>query len=331
MAILRIVLLLLCALKFAAAQPPPLVFSERMFDWRLVFAGEPVEHAFTIWNNGDASVAIARVDLTPPLSIKSMPAVIPPGQQRRIVVHLDTTKLLGRFEGVAIVHFASPGFDDAELTLAARVVGRIEVAPLPAFFVAGQRGKVTEQSLDVINHESVPVAINAIEHPRNNFTTKLETIDPGWHYRLTLVLNPNGAIGRHTDLITVRTSSAQNPTVPIEANTILRARVHTFPDTVDMGALRLSEITTNSSLLQPPQILMVYQDGGKDFRVTVRSSLDCVSVSAERSPAGDRYQIVVSLRPDKMRPGAINGEIVINTSDPDFPELSVPVNGTILP
>jgi hypothetical protein len=331
MAILRIMFLLMCALDLAAAQLPGLVFSETSVDLHSVFAGEPAEHAFTIRNNGDAPVAIARVDLTPPLSIKRMPAVIPPGQQRTIVVSLDTTKVLGRFEGIAIIHFASPQFDDAELTLAARVVGRIEVAPLPAFFVAGQRGKVTEQSLDVINHEPVPVVINAVEHPRNNFTTKLETIDPGWHYRLTLVLNPNGATGSHTDLIVLRTSSAQNPTVPIEANTILRARVHTFPDTVDMGVLRLSEIATNSSPPQQPQILMVYQDGGKDFRVTVRSSLDCVSVAAERSPAGDRYQIVVSLRPGKIHLGAINGEIVINTSDPDFPELFVPVNGTILP
>jgi hypothetical protein len=331
MAILRIALFLMCALGLAAAQPPALVFSETIVDLRLVFAGEPAEHAFTIRNNGDVPAKIVKVVLTPPLSIKSMPAVIPPGQQRTIVVALDTTKVLGRFEGIAIVRFASPQFDDAELTLTAKVVGRIEVAPLPAFFVAGQKGKVTEQSLDVINHESAPLAISAVEHPRNNFTTRLETIDPGWRYRLTLSLNPNGATGRHDDLIVLRTSSAQNPIVPIEAHTTLRARVHTFPDAVDMGTLRLSEIAANPSLLQQAQILMVYQDGGEGFRLNVRSSLPSVSVSAERGSAGDRYQILISLMADKLRLGAISGTIVINTNDPDFPELSVPVNGTILP
>ncbi|HYU46069.1 MAG TPA: hypothetical protein VEK84_07815 [Terriglobales bacterium] len=331
MATLRIVFFLLCGLRLAAAQQPRLAFPETQFDWRLVFAGEPAEHAFTIRNDGDAPVAIARVDLTPPLSIKSMPAVIPPRQQRSIVVHLDTGKLLGRFDGIAIVHFANSEIDDAQFTVAAKVVGRIEVAPLPAFFVAGQRGKVTEQSLDIINHESVPVVIHAVEHPANNFTTKLETIDPGWHYRLTLALNASGVTGRHTDLIILRTSSAQNPTVPIEANTILRSRVHTFPDAVDLGALRLSEIASNSALPRQAQVLMVYQDDGRDFRVKVRSSLDCVSVSAERGPAGDRYQILVSLTPDKLHLGAMSGEIVLTTSDPDFPELSIPVTGTILP
>jgi hypothetical protein len=331
MATLRIVFFLLCALHFATAQQPRLVFPETQFDWRLVFAGEPAEHAFTIQNDGDVSVAIDSADLTPPLSIKSMPAVIPPQQQRTIVVHLDTSKLLGSFNGIAIVHFANSEIDDAEFKVAARVVGRIEVAPLPAFFVAGQRGKVTEQSLNIINHESVPVVIHAVEHPTNNFTTKLETIDPGWRYRLTLALNANGVTGRHTDLIILRTSSAQNPTVPIEANTILRARVHTFPEAVDMGALRLSEIASSPLLLRQAQVLMVYQDGGRDFRVKVRSSIDCVSVSAERGLAGDRYQILVFLTPDKLHLGAMSGKIVLNTSDPDFPELSIPVTGTILP
>jgi len=260
-----------------------------------------------------------------------MPSVIAPQQQGTVVLHLDTTKLLGRYNGTAIVRFASPEIDDAEFSVAANVIGRIEVSPLPAFFVAGQRGKITEQSLDIINHESVPVLIRAIEHPTDNFTTKLKTVDPGWHYRLTLTLNANGVTGRHSDRIILRTSSTQNPTVLVEANTILRDRVHTFPDAVDIGTLRLSEIASNPSLLRQGQILMVYQDGGTDFHLTVRSSLDCVSVSVERGPVGDRYQILVSLSPDKLNVGAIRGEIIIHTNDPEFPELFVPVRATILP
>lgn len=331
MSILRVVFFLVWGLQLAASQQLPLVVPETRFDWGQVFSDEPAEHAFTIRNDGNVPVAIARVDLTPPLSIKSMPAVLPPRQQRTIVVHLDTSKILGPFDGSAIVHFANPEIDTAELILAAKVVGRIEVAPLPAFFVAGQRGKITEQSLDIINHESVPVLIRAIEHPTDNFTTKLETVEPGWHYRLTLILNANGVTGRHSDRIILHTSSAQNPTVPVEANTILRARVHTFPDAVDIGALRLSEIASNPLLLRQGQILMVYQDGGTDFRVSVRSSLDCISMSVERGPAGDRYQILVSLSPDNLNVGAIRGEIIIHTNDPEFLELSVPIEGTILP
>jgi hypothetical protein len=76
---------------------------------------------------------------------------------------------------------------------------------------------------------------------------------------------------------------------------------------------------------------MVYQDGGTDFRVSVRSSLDCISMSVERGPVGDRCQILVSLSPDNLNVGAIRGEIIIHTNDPEFLELSVPIEGTILP
>jgi len=71
--------------------------------------------------------------------LKSMPAVLPPRQQRTIVVHLDTSKILGRFDGSAIVHFANPEIDTAELILAAKVVGRIEWAPFPHFLLQVER------------------------------------------------------------------------------------------------------------------------------------------------------------------------------------------------
>src|SRR5215467_751234 len=179
MTILRISFLLVWGVQWAVSQQLPIVVPETRFDWGEVFSDDSPEHAFTIQNARNALVTIRRVDLTPPLTIKSMPSVIAPQQQGTVVLHLDTTKLLGRYNGTAIVRFASPEIDDAEFSVAANVIGRIEVSPLPAFFVAGQRGKITEQSLDIINHESVPVLIRAIEHPTDNFTTKLKTVDPG--------------------------------------------------------------------------------------------------------------------------------------------------------
>jgi len=75
MSILRVVFFLVWGLQLAASQQLPLVVPETRFDWGQVFSDEPAEHAFTIRNDGNVPVAIARVDLTPPLSIKSMPAV----------------------------------------------------------------------------------------------------------------------------------------------------------------------------------------------------------------------------------------------------------------
>jgi len=327
--ILLLVLMLLVTAEAVAAQQPGPVFSETRIDWGTVFVGEPVEHSVTIQNSGDGALNIASVDLTPPLSVRAMPSGIPAGESRTIVVRLDTTNILGSYTGRAIVHFANA--PDTELVLSAKVVGRIEVAPLPAFFVAGAPGKITEQSVDIINHETKPVKIYGADHPRDRFTTKIDTLEPGWHYRLTLSLNPSGSLGNHDDVILLRTSSQQTPTIAIEAHTILHGRVHTFPEALDIGVLRRSQIEGGASLALRSQILMIYQEGGKQFRLSIRSFPPYIFVTAEAGASGDRYQLSVSVIPEKLPLGVIDGKIVLSTNDPEFSEVSVPLNGTILP
>ena len=48
------------------------------------------------------------------------------------------------------------------------------------------------------------------------------------------------------------------------------------------------------------------------------------------SPFQDRYQITVSVLPERLQPGPIRGSIIIKTNDPEFPQLVVPVEGAIL-
>ena len=228
--------------------------------------------------------------------------------------------------------FYNPEVEDAEFTLAANVVSRIEVVPIPAFFVAGTRREPRQATLEVINHEASPLVIYKVEHPTERFTTQLETLQAGQRYRLMLLLKTDGPGGRHTDSILLRTSNTQTPTLRIEANTWLRERVYAFPDTVDMGTIRLADLAARPTLLdEAAQTLMVYQDGGKDFRIQVRSNVQSVLLQAERGSTADRYQITARLTADRLKPGPIAGEISIATNDPEFSQFSVPLIGNIVP
>jgi hypothetical protein len=75
---------------------------------------------------------------------------------------------------------------------------------------------------------------------------------------------------------------------------------------------------------------MIYQSGGSDFRVRLRSDLPELDLKWERGQQGDRYQATVSLIRAKLRPGVLRGAIVIETNDSQFPEITVPVSGAIL-
>jgi hypothetical protein len=119
--------------------------------------------------------------------------------------------------------------------------------------------------------------------------------------------------------------------VTVTANTLLRERVYTFPDAVDFGVLRMSDVEKNPALLETlAQTLMVYQYGGTDFHVEIRSDLPFLTVQSERGPKGDRYQNTVKLLREQIRPGQIRGSLRITTNDAEFPSLVAPVTGEIL-
>jgi hypothetical protein len=117
----------------------------------------------------------------------------------------------------------------------------------------------------------------------------------------------------------------------IAANSYLHERVYTFPDVVDLSALRLGDMHMNPDLLRVvSQTLMVYQWGGSDFKVNFRTDLPVLDLKAERGPKGDRYQTTITLIRDKVQIGPIKGSIFIQTNDPQFPRITVPVSGLII-
>jgi len=141
---------------------------------------------------------------------------------------------------------------------------------------------------------------------------------------LTLDLKPDGPGGRSTDTILIATSSKRLPKLNIAANTYLFEKVRTFPDAVDFGAVRANDAR------RAPQTLMIYQADGSDFQVKVGTDVAACQLKSERGPNGDRYQITVSLIGDALSAGPIKGSITIETNDPQFPRLTVPMSGWIL-
>jgi Protein of unknown function (DUF1573) len=327
-----VVLVLLALASTSAFASPQAVFPQASFQFERALSGAVVEHDFALKNEGSAPLRISRVLTTAPLVVTSMPASVAPGAETNIRVRLDTTGLRGHFPGEIHVFLNDAALPEATLSFEGQIVPLIEVSPAPAFFVGARRGEARQASIDVINHEPEPLQIEEAPHPRDRFSTTLETLQDGRRYRLTLFLNPDGPVGRHSESIVLKTSSRSQPTITVVANTYLRERVYTFPDAVDLGTVRLTDVDADPLLLQRlTQILMVYQFGGSDFRTSVRTDLPELELSSERGPQRDRYQNTVRLTRDKLKPGKFQGSIFIDTNDPEFPSLVVPVAGSVLP
>lgn len=323
----------LCLLPFAAAasERPRAVFAQTIVNFGTAIQGTRIVGEFGLHNDSVAPLRIRGLQATAPLRPERIPAHIGPGARIALRVHLDTTTLSGPFEGVVRVSLDDPGLPEAHLTVQGHVIPPIEVSPLPAFFIAAERGERKEASVEIVNHEREPLAIRAVEHSSEVFTTRLDTVEAGRRYRLTVLLNATDRAGKYHDVLRIRTSRPESRGVTIPVYIRVRERVYTFPDAVDLGALRLSDIEQNPDLLaQTAQTLMIYQSGGSDFHVRLRSDLPELDLKWERGQQGDRYQATVSLIRAKLRPGVLRGTIVIETNDSQFPEITVPVSGAIL-
>jgi len=315
----------------AGAEAPKVAFPETRFDFGKAMHESVVEHDFRLRNEGSSALRIVKASMNPPLLVTRMPRELSPGSEGMIHVKLDTSALSGEFKGQITVFLNDPDRPETDLSFEGVVIPPVEVSPLPAFFVSSLRGEGASASLEIINHEAEPLRITGIEHQSERFTTALETVEPGQRYKLTLLLKPDGPGGRKTEPISVATSSHVQPALEITANTFLHERVYTFPDSVDLGGIPISQIRKNPGLLSMlAQTLMVYQEGGCDFRATLRSDLPMLNLKWERGPKGDRYQATISLDPDNVKVGSYTGWLHVDTNDPSLPQLTVPISTQIL-
>jgi len=323
--------LLFCHLACAVAQPKAQI-DETAFDFVESVQQTPIQHEFRLRNMGGTALRIAKVALTPPLRVLRMPAQVAPGEEAGVTVGMDTSTLTGHYAGRIVMYLNDPVLPEAELTFSGNIVPPVEVSPGPFLFLVGHRGESATAALEIINHTPEPLRLSKPEHPTDRFTSRLETLDDGKRYRLTIALIGSGPGGKQADEILLKTSSKTVPVLRVPTNTYLRERVYTFPDAIDLGALPLVDIESHPGLLsRNAQTLMVYQKGGTDFRIKASADIPELDVSAERGPAGDRHQLTISLTPrGQLKSGAIQATVLIETNDPDFPLLSVPVSGKLL-
>lgn len=321
--------LLACWQSQAEVAKPKAVVLESRIDFGRVVRGTLVQHDFAVENQGSAPLIITRITMTAPLTVQRLPR-IEPGQRGSIPIKLDTSAVSGSFEGELILFCNDPATPEIRIAFGGEVFETVELSPLPGFFIATTRNRPKEQSIDIISHEAQPLRILKVEHPPEGCSTRLDTLEGGRRYRLTVLMSGTGPAGKHTERVLVHTSSAVQPLISIPVNTWLRERVYTFPDEVDMGALPLETVTRNPELLgRLTQTLMVYQVGGKAFEVKAHTDLPGISIGTERGPQGDRWQLTIFFRKD-VRPGLIKGLIHIETNDPVFKTLTVPVRGALL-
>jgi hypothetical protein len=290
-----------------------------------------VERTVPLVNPGPAALHLHKVSLSAGLRLVGMSRVIEPGGEGALTVRFDPSRLRGRYEGKIDVHTSEPE-GRRVIDVLADVVAPIEFLPRAVFFVAAVRGQAGGASIEIANNEAEPLQIEMPALANDHFTTQLQTLEPGRRYRLALAMRDDAPAGRHMENIALHTSSKAMPLIRIEANTLMRERVYTHPDAVDLGSIPLGAIigSPDDAFARLAQTVMVYQAGGRHFRISAATDVPGLSIRSAAGPQGDRHQVTLALDAAHARVGPIRGVLRIQTNDDQWRSLEIPITGAIV-
>jgi len=295
-----------------------------------VMPDEPIEEVIGFNNPVDEPLVIENIQLTPPLVAKDITYFILPNAEGSFKLVLGEDRQPGPFEGIVRINFKDHKHPPITFEIEGFVIPPIEFKPYAAFFVATHSGTQKTASIEIINHRDEPLLLTAAKSDSERFSTELDTIETGQHYRLNLILDGNAKPGKKEEEIILLTDPPMDKPLRVQANTIIREAVYTFPETIDLGSLPLKVASDTDAVQTLAQTLMVYRPGTSDFKVEATVNIDCLSLESERGPDNDRYQLTLTLIPEKVVPGRIEGLVKIKTNDEKHDILEIPVSGYIL-
>jgi hypothetical protein len=300
------------------------------YDFGTVRQGDIVVHTFTLPGAAAALSAIDRVDLSHAgMSARFSPRV-QAGRSASVTVTWDTGRVMGPVEGQAVVRWADQSRAALTLTLKGTVRPVIEVLPYPAVFFSVYRDESAEQMITILNRDDVPLHISRVEAAGEHFTARLREVRPGREYQVVVAVPSGGEPGRYLEALFLHTGHPTRPRVPIAVNVLIKRDVYANPEVVDFGEVSLDEIRRSPSLLDLlTQTFLVKRRGGPFEIRSVRS--DLVALRIAKSPDGpsQTFRFDVALDPARLERSALNGAIRLETSDPAFPEVIVPVRAVL--
>jgi hypothetical protein len=115
-----------------------------------VLPDQPVKQIVTFNNPSGKTLAVEKIELTPPLTVRNITPVIEPGEQGQFTLMLGENRDLGEFKGDVRIKFEDNAIDPLTYHVVGFVVPSIEFRPRPVFYVATHRGEDKQASIEII-------------------------------------------------------------------------------------------------------------------------------------------------------------------------------------
>ena len=118
--------------------------------------------------------------------------------------------------------------------------------------------------------------------------------------------------------------------IHLEVNVLVKADVFTSPEVVDFGRVSRSRIRSNPEVLDLlTQTLVINRRAGEMSIKAMDVDVPFIWVRQEPEDRSAAFRLDIGLEAEKLVNGLFEGQLVLSTDDPAFPELKIPVRGEI--
>jgi hypothetical protein len=322
----------LFALIFSSkAQGPKAVVAEPIKDAGTVYRGDKIIHEFSIKNEGNAELAIIRVDPSCGCTTASYDKTINPGKTGKIKVIVDPSSFMGPINKIVTVTTNDSINSPLQLTIKANVIAYINSKPgFARFVVVHGEGGTNESKQIISSSDATPFNITGTESelPNVKITYHEATAEEriagvkGKQWAVKIVLPEDAAIGPLSSYVHIKTNHPRQEEVDIPISGFVRPMIAVTPATADFGSISVSEPFKKT--------LEVRNYAKAQINITnVESTVKGIKATSESLNMGRQYQIRITIE-HGITKGPFSGKLIIRTDNAKTPVVEVPLKGTIL-
>ena len=305
------------------AQAPVITFESTHHDFGKIGIDRKVSHRFKVTNTGQATLNITR--LNPSCGCTSTVIgkwSLAPGESTEVEASFDPRGFSGPVHKSIQVISDDPANGSATLTFEANVVQDIMPSTSTVFYYDLTRTAARKAFVHLHSGNGQPVKVKDIKAPGAPYLSaaaKNEGNDAVLEIELDGRKLPPGK-PRGVDSLSVITTSAQQPIIPIGIQWELKASVTAAPERIAWAEAAGKELRSALTLKQAE---------GKPFRVTgARSSSHLIKVEGTGKPGSPQQELQVVLSAS-ARPGTYNESVTLVLDDPNQPELILRVSAIL--
>jgi hypothetical protein len=307
----------------AGLEGPAIRYEYREVEFGVMEQRTERDTVFTFTNIGDEPLRILDVrtscGCTAALASED---VISPGAKGTIKVTFNSKSFRGNVTKTVIVTSNDPSEPKTNLKVMADVRPTVNYSPTAIDLGVVRRGEKATRSIRLASEKSKPITLKEVKLSEEHFTwTQRQEAHPeSTVYVMDVSLLASAPMGRMSERLIVDPGIKNAKPIIINIRGEIVNHFLAKPSQVNFGSFRRGKAES--------KIIVVERVDDTSFKVeSVQSTHPQIQTRLE-AESGGAYKIYLDIDPDVV-PGRLNARVLIKTTDPEEPVLTVPIQGYV--